>query len=1046
MSRRSFLVGVVLLVGAPASAQEPEYREDLRFAEALRARGDHGLALEWLKRLEKGAPPQLARELPLEYAKVRRDLARDEPDSGKRLALYRQARQDFEQFIRTNPGHERVPEANLEIARVLNLQGKTELSRATLQEDPKAKRAGGAQARATLEEAGKRLEAAASGLEAQRGKLPDPDALKDPAAKKRAQAARRRLDAEVARTRLDRALNWFDQAETYFDAASEVASQLAVKAAKAIKPLAAGPAGDPITWKAQAWLGRIALDIETPDKARAQLTKVLLARDPAAEEGQRLARYFRMLVVKKSPTDEEKKKLRPALIESARRWRADYPRFRKTPEGFGVTFLLAETLLDHADKSKLPRFEADRFRTEARALLREVEESENEYTDEARRLKIYAINKQGGFTRPVRDLRTFEECYVRAQYEALQLAKDAKSARSEKELEAKRKARVATILSALNRGLGMKDAKRRESALEANNARAMLAFYSLLAGKLEDAIKSGESFAREDPRSGQAAMAAVYALQAYAQLVAKKKADFEDVTADRDAMLDLARYVEERWPSDLAGDTARHAVGRLLMQEENYPEAIKRLSGVSASYPSVAFARHQLAECAFKAEGGRLEPIPGDRPGDYRKRALLALENIPESVLGADPATNHVYAVSKAQLGRELFRPKRFKEMESLAEGLLKRLPALKFSDDPEKDRAIHDQLRFELVDVRLYAKYGLADQAFGRGEHQAVAALLDPVVDRLAGGGEAQEKVNLQKNAQLGMAILSMALRSNVQLGKLDRTQAVLDALKVVQPEGSEEGATGILKQLMGLIRTQVDELKRKGDRKGLAQTVKGFTEILDRQVKAQKKLTPEFLRLLADCYAQMDQHDKAARRFEEALALLKDAKPGTEEDRMRRGVQVLLVREYRQTKDEDDLKKATAVMDEVMGTEKRPGWGRRNLDALKESGKLLEARRKYAEAFKTVWSPLVKQLARRAQDNRVMKEHYLECYFHMILSYYKYGQSLPSPAKRKEYARGAARRIAELDRNWEDFGSEASKRRFEELFSQESELKREYEALKKK
>src|SRR4051812_13276696 len=122
MRRYLFLIAAVLLGSLSLTrAQEPAYRDDLRFAESLRARGDNDLALDFLQRLSKGAPPELARELPLELAKTRLRVASEEPETGKRLNMYKEARDDFQRFINANPGHPRIPEANLEIARVLNL-------------------------------------------------------------------------------------------------------------------------------------------------------------------------------------------------------------------------------------------------------------------------------------------------------------------------------------------------------------------------------------------------------------------------------------------------------------------------------------------------------------------------------------------------------------------------------------------------------------------------------------------------------------------------------------------------------------------------------------------------------------------------------------------------------------------------------------------------------------------------------------------------------------------------------------------------------------
>ncbi len=135
-----FAALVVLFIGGSAAAQEVDFREDFRFAEMLRARGDNDLALEFLKRLERTASPELLKELPLEFAKTGLRVAGEEAEVARRLALYKEARENFQKFIDANPQHPRVAEANIDIAHVLNLQGKTELGQALMAEDAKTKK------------------------------------------------------------------------------------------------------------------------------------------------------------------------------------------------------------------------------------------------------------------------------------------------------------------------------------------------------------------------------------------------------------------------------------------------------------------------------------------------------------------------------------------------------------------------------------------------------------------------------------------------------------------------------------------------------------------------------------------------------------------------------------------------------------------------------------------------------------------------------------------------------------------------------------------
>src|SRR5262249_43727281 len=131
-------------------------------------------------------------------------------------------------------------------------------------------------------------------------------------------------------------------------------------------------------------------------------------------------------------------------------------------------------------------------------------------------------------------------------------------------------------------------------------------------------------------------------------------------------------------------------------------------------------------------------------------------------------------------------------------------------------------------------------------------------------------------------------------------------------------------------------------------------------------------------------------------------------------RGVQLLRVRELRRSKDKKSLAEAEKLLGEIIGTAKHPGWGRRNLDALKERGKRLAAQEKYGKAF-DVFAGLVRELAKRLSDNK-LREQYFECHYWMVRCYVLHARTL-SVGKRDEAIKKAAQRVAELERSWENF-----------------------------
>src|SRR5262245_10891109 len=155
-----WLVAVAMVLGflTMGRAEEP-YMELVR---GLRAQGEPQLALELLQKLNEKPPPELATMLQLELARTRVELALQESDEGKRLAMFAQARTEFDTFLKQNHDHPLAPQASFEIARLIASQGREYLNRARKQEgDAAAQRQALKTARPLFQEAATRLQAAA---------------------------------------------------------------------------------------------------------------------------------------------------------------------------------------------------------------------------------------------------------------------------------------------------------------------------------------------------------------------------------------------------------------------------------------------------------------------------------------------------------------------------------------------------------------------------------------------------------------------------------------------------------------------------------------------------------------------------------------------------------------------------------------------------------------------------------------------------------------------------------------------------------------------
>ncbi len=831
------------------------------------------------------------------------------------------------------------------MAQVVVLQGRTQLSRALMNPDfgeemtPDA-----AKARALLEDAGAQIKAAGKDLEAQIAKLGE---TKTPAEK----SLKAKLENDKLQAELNVGLNLFDQAQTFpLNAKSldlrEKRGDMIEKAKAEFQKVMAKDENGSIGWVARAWYGRCYQENGDNPHARAEYAKIMDA-DVRAKDAKRLTRYFRLIAIREKPDKGEDAAY---IIRAAKDWLADYSGYLKTPEGYGLRFLLAKVYFQETNENpKLQAADKTAYLREARKLLRQVELSENDFTDQARQLKIEVIYKQqGGFTEPVAKLNDFEDCYVRAQYEQMELGKDEKTIKNPDDLEKKKKEHLATITAALEKGLKL--AKPGEAPLELGNAKAMLAFQYLNAKKYAEAIALAEPFAHADPRSAQAAAAAVYALQSYAEMINRQEqagATPEELKAQRDKLIALAGFMEKNWPKEQAGDMARNQLALLYIndkdpdrREDNVQQAVQALARITPGYSNYTVTQYQLALFALDAEKEKLKPIAGDPPDGYRKRALAALEKLTAPTAGANPMANKFYFLAKVRLGQELFALKRYDDMEKLSETVLPTLAGVPLDVDKAKGDELGGQIADSLKSFKLYAHWAKADaeakaadkaDAAGKtARYTKVMELLDPIVDEIL----AKQHPELKNNLALARGILDNDLRATIQLNKLDRTRVILNGYKELTTDASADaGAAEVLKQLVGFIPPQLDELKRKtGEeaQKNLATAKEKFTAILEETIKplTGDKLTPKLIYFTSQIYSSMDNHKAAADLLEKVAEPVKDAAKGDVD--LYQTTRVMLARERRLGGEKEEARK---VMAAIMGQPKAPGWGLKKVDALMEN-----------------------------------------------------------------------------------------------------------------
>jgi hypothetical protein len=1036
-------------LASPAPGEDVPY---LEFARELRGRYPD-LALEYLNNLRQSNPPaDVAAVIPLELAKVRLDLATGEADGGRRLDLYTKARAEFQEFIDKNPNSPLVGDARVEVARVTALQGKTLLSRALMQDDPAARLADALPARQKFIEAGAQLKAVADMLDQQLQKLAD---AKTP----QAQADRKAVEQARFQAQMDFGLNLVDQAETYVD---EKRNEVLLERSKVIaqaQPVLDRVAKEAeasfpvITWQARAWAAYCDFQNGDGKKALRRLDEVAARPEPAAAPGKRTALYLRMRILADPPAQPSADDV-AQVRKDAETWLADYPRFRDTPEGCAARYYLADMLRRQAEDLKERSARLQQL-TRAENLCRDLMRSENEYAERARELSIHIAGAQGGFNKEIAKLDSFEACFIRAQYEAAQIDEFARKKDVKPEdVEKERKTRLGNAITALRLALDI--AKRPGAKVppaELTRARTALCGYYLFTSRYLEAIAVGEEAARAVPPTSQSARAAMYVLEAYSNHINESLRDGSATLADlsqREAdgkpsfverMTDLALVMEQRWPSEQAGNLARHLRGLLLIEQKKQAEAIAVLSQVTPDYSAAVYVKSALAKAAFQAaqdRGAQAKAEPdrarkdqlAKEEGQFEKQAIDALKTMPPLPPGADAQTTGIYLNSRMELARAYYRNKDFTEIDKVVEPLLAGLKQGQFRlDTPDRLK----EAESSLVILHLFGRYGSANVEFNAGHAGKVKEILDPVVEAIRKGEYADA---LKANPDLRWGLMGLALRASIHEGNTARALQTLQAVqKFAAADAGEGGNKAILLQLALMVKEQVRDLRRQKNEQALNEAVKNYGKFLDELRKGQPNPTPDFLRVMAEAYAALGLHDTAV----ELARQVPEPKGEDAKDEKRVGTyqfcRILIVRELRLA---GKIKEAEVELDEV----RKSPWGKDHPEAAKEQIHLIAAKGEPTKAY-LQWSALLKQLNNRFQQPG-MKAQYFECYYYMTECWLKHALALNDPKKKEDGIKRAAGFITKLEANWPDLGGDESKARFTDLLEREPLLKDQYDKLK--
>ncbi len=630
------MIGLALGIGSLASAQTGA-KQHMELVRGLRANGMPDLALEYLDHLKASNPsPDVAVVLPLEYARTWLDLAAEETEDTKRKDLIAKAEERLEVFISSAKGHPLLPQANVELARLISLKGKAIFLKARkMEKEPKerleARNKELARARDTLKKAADKYQATVGILE---GQLKQLEQDTTPAAIQR----RKELSRFLMKSMLDQAIVLYDMGETYDETGSgadvEQRGNQYNAAKKIFEKIMYMDEKEPICWQARAWAAQCDFKAGEEGNAIRAFSELMAKKsNPAASAGVRVARYFGIFRAFDKDARTERQRWE-RTEKDASEWLRDYSAYRNTQEGISARYYLAfmkytlgrADLIYDKDGKRATGFKNVDAKTrldDAQRLFRELTETDNEFNEKATRYRsiilVTTADAAGqGDSPPPETLNSFELCYLMAQVQIARLSQfrtdgapkkeppakeDPKKEASKKDPmpkkepapkvvekkepektappEAARDAyakeehkRVTNAMRYLEYGLKLVTPK--DPLREVFNAQLFLVdCYRQLKLFPQSAVLA-EYVAHNNPKMPRAAVAAQRAVQAYNIAHLKKVAEGEEPApmpgADVERVRNAADYLVKNWPTEAAADEARHILGFFLLREAREKE------------------------------------------------------------------------------------------------------------------------------------------------------------------------------------------------------------------------------------------------------------------------------------------------------------------------------------------------------------------------------------------------------------------------------------------------------------------------------------------
>ncbi len=1055
------LVLVLALLGTPLRGDEPY----LDFVERLRASGLADIAVEYLDEVAKRPPAELVNRLPYERAKSLAALAELQDDDTKRDERLTHAREALEAYLKSGLNARALADARFELARLLVRQGRFRVAAARQMETKAERQDGLAKARMSFDDAEMGLRTATAALNKELDNTTGAD--------------RTYFAGQINEAKFEVGLVTMYNALTYSDRNTEQFARRGQElhdARRQFLALAELDANDPLCWRAYVEVGRCWMELDNTIEAFRVYSAIVKSGTKAPAETARIARYYELLLTDRTTTLGS-----PDVIRGCEEWLSRHAAASRTAEGQGVRFLLASHLVQQAQLDITPGTNGRSVNVghtarvqlgRAEVVLKQLANADGDYAKKAANLRSEALvllmAERAAIG--VKQLQSFEECFLSAQVDSYQMSKVPDGANG----ATKRKRHLQRAIAALQHGLMLVSSA--DDAKDVFTARIMLSYLFLVGGEPYSAAVLGEHLARSAAPAPRGAKAAAYALAAFATILSESRArnaPAEEIATDVRRLRELAEYVERTWPTEPDTDAARFQLGNLFFDDRQYADAIDMFARVGERFPGLAFARYRQGAAAQLAQHKQIN-LPPEVKKRLLTRSIADLEKIVDPTPGSSIETVLATYQARLQLGQLLLidseSPSTFDRVEKIGSDLKTKLKDLVDKGDPA-----FAQLEAESERTRLSGVWGKAQAAINKGQHDIARLMLEPQVRQIKTASATWLKSGhlsepwFQGFLQIQRDVLLLDARANILAARSDALREDIAGIKALAGADQQRNAYDLLLKLVFDLKKDLEIFKKAGDVASQKQIETGLIGLLD-ELNRPVDLTADVRVFLAQGYSAIEHHDKAAQ------LLMAIPEPKADDEpviRTYRFARLALAREQRLGK---EYGKAKATLREILGTQQNKAWGFDNFDVRRESIALLEDEGQFAGAVQMAVqmqnklldsaraydskSAKVKELRRQqnnaevgiaeqantleqeAQQLAPLRERYYEFYYCEVHALVMHARK-NNDAKANDVLARLATRLTKLERAQPDFGGEAIRARFAELMTENPTLRDKYLAV---